>query len=892
MTGLPGASVPALRDSRTVPPIPSRPVNGGRKAAYLLRDRWLTEAIAWAVVSRVATAGTATLHFSDAGDGGLLWSVALALAEDIARGQVRITAFCSESDAGTVAQNPEIPKEDLLALAPEVIAEHLELSAGVVRIAAHVRRAISFHASGADLEDARPNILVAQVHRTKLAGIAAEFAAQASGQACLLVAPGPHEPAQISALDEAGYVPRWDFFTQTALEALAHDNTAAASAGEVNAASLPADGTDRRFHWRHAALFEVGGQNAWLPQADARRAEALRLIATANREIAALLSRQLPKYDSGQRARVLIVGDAWGAEVLQALSTVLGGGRSDVLTSIALDAVPPDPELLNCTLPERDRVLISPQDWDRLAGPWYIAGHFALRDHVARAIDWTATVDPASEPPQSVAQHIDRAVRLASVSAAIYAALPATLKPLFTASPGAAGRHVFDPVQAPAQLNALAAVAETAAAAFRSGTAATPPPASQYGVAADDVAVLPTVMRVQLFELLPGTGYFKPLRYPVPVGAPGETADAGDNGDPAQPAGYDAILLTPGFIERARDGIEDRITALSAKLRDGGLMLIPRQPSDGMADIARSSGLRPARWADPERVHAGFKGAIALHRARLETTWSYPSAAEIAEEDTADLLDYCWLYRKGETAPAVELGPPVLKLEKVTLSFTNTSALLDPTRRFRRGKAEKEHRVLKEIDLCVRRGEVVGVVGRNGSGKSTLMRLLVGAYLPDTGTRWVDGETRLVTVGTGLNADLTGYANLMMMGRLIGMTKAEIEAQLDDIVEFTELGPALNRIVRHYSSGMRGRLAFAVATAKQADILILDEVFATGDKFFVEKSKQRIRRLIDGAKAVIIVSHQTGLLSQIATRVVWIEGGKVHMDGRPEDVLPAYLLSG
>lgn len=225
-------------------------------------------------------------------------------------------------------------------------------------------------------------------------------------------------------------------------------------------------------------------------------------------------------------------------------------------------------------------------------------------------------------------------------------------------------------------------------------------------------------------------------------------------------------------------------------------------------------------------------------------------------------------------------------LDKVGLRFTRKASSI-----FGKNKQLKKRRTfwaLQDISFEVKLGEIVGVIGRNGSGKSTLSMICTGVYKPDTGKIRVYGKAQLLALGVGFKNELTGLENVFVSASLMGLSPLEIEDKLIDIKEFAELGAFINEPVRTYSSGMRSRLAFAVATAVQPDILILDEAMSVGDKSFQDKAIARMRSMREKAKSVIVVSHSTAQIKKLCNRVLWIERGRLIMDDEPPKVLKAY----
>jgi len=196
---------------------------------------------------------------------------------------------------------------------------------------------------------------------------------------------------------------------------------------------------------------------------------------------------------------------------------------------------------------------------------------------------------------------------------------------------------------------------------------------------------------------------------------------------------------------------------------------------------------------------------------------------------------------------------------------------------------------LRGIDLRVRHGEHVGVIGLNGAGKTTLLKVMCGIYTPTSGRVTVEGDIAcLFEVATGFEMEATGWQNIITRGLLVGLSRREVRERTREIAEFTELGDALDRPVKTYSAGMFLRLAFAVSTSILPDVLLLDEVVAAGDQRFHEKAQRRLQQMVDHASILVLVSHSMETIRRMCQRVVWIEKGLVRMDGSAEDVIDAY----
>jgi ABC-2 type transport system ATP-binding protein len=211
--------------------------------------------------------------------------------------------------------------------------------------------------------------------------------------------------------------------------------------------------------------------------------------------------------------------------------------------------------------------------------------------------------------------------------------------------------------------------------------------------------------------------------------------------------------------------------------------------------------------------------------------------------------------------------------------------LLQPHRRRR----AEELWALRDVSLTLERGSTIGIVGRNGSGKTTLLRLLSGVSAPTTGRLRVVGRIApLIGVGVGFNAELTGRENVQVNGRLLGMSRAELTARFDDIVEFSELSRFIDTPVKFYSTGMFLRLAFAVAIHTEPDIFLLDEILAVGDAAFQMKCAERMRAVREDGTTIVLVTHSLDLLNRMTPRTVVLDRGNVEFDGPTEDAIGVY----
>jgi lipopolysaccharide transport system ATP-binding protein len=199
---------------------------------------------------------------------------------------------------------------------------------------------------------------------------------------------------------------------------------------------------------------------------------------------------------------------------------------------------------------------------------------------------------------------------------------------------------------------------------------------------------------------------------------------------------------------------------------------------------------------------------------------------------------------------------------------------------------------LDGVSLEVERGEVVGLIGRNGAGKSTLLKVLSRITYPTSGHVDVSGRVgSLLEVGTGFHDELTGRENIYMNGSILGMRKREIDAAMDQIIEFADIGEFLDTPIKRYSTGMRTRLGFSVAAHLSTDVLFVDEVLAVGDVGFQKKCLGTIRQLGDRGRTVVFVSHNMAAVENLCRRSIWLSNGQVQMDGNTREVIKAYLDS-
>lgn len=200
------------------------------------------------------------------------------------------------------------------------------------------------------------------------------------------------------------------------------------------------------------------------------------------------------------------------------------------------------------------------------------------------------------------------------------------------------------------------------------------------------------------------------------------------------------------------------------------------------------------------------------------------------------------------------------------------------------------HEVLKNINLNIKKGETVALIGVNGSGKSTLLKLMTKIIYPTSGELITNGKlTSLLELGAGFHPDFTGRENIYFNASIFGLSASEIDARVQEIIDFSELGEYIDTPVRTYSSGMYMRLAFSVAINVDAEILLIDEILAVGDQHFQDKCFEKLEQLKKSDKTIVIVSHSLGPVKKLCDRAVWIYNGEVREDGKCSEVIDDYL---
>jgi lipopolysaccharide transport system ATP-binding protein len=234
-------------------------------------------------------------------------------------------------------------------------------------------------------------------------------------------------------------------------------------------------------------------------------------------------------------------------------------------------------------------------------------------------------------------------------------------------------------------------------------------------------------------------------------------------------------------------------------------------------------------------------------------------------------------------------------LRPAHLSLRNAlgEALTAPFKRGSNGSRQDEMLwALRDINLEVSQGEILGIIGHNGAGKTTLLKILSRVVKPTTGSALVNGRVgSLIEIGTGFHQELTGRENIFMSGAILGMRRAEIERKFDEIVAFSELERFLETPLKWYSSGMYVRLAFAVAAHLEPEILMMDEVFAVGDARFQQKCLEKMREIRRQGRTILFVSHDNTAIKELCRRVILLERGQITADGGPAEVVRKYLGS-
>ena len=236
----------------------------------------------------------------------------------------------------------------------------------------------------------------------------------------------------------------------------------------------------------------------------------------------------------------------------------------------------------------------------------------------------------------------------------------------------------------------------------------------------------------------------------------------------------------------------------------------------------------------------------------------------------------------------------IINVEHVSMRFNLSSEKFDSFKEYvikslKKQVSYDEFWALKDVSFEVKRGDSLGLIGLNGSGKSTMLKTIAGVLKPTKGTVTVGGNIApLIELGAGFDMDLTARENVFLNGALLGYNRAQMEAQYEDIVEFSELRDFMDVPVKNFSSGMVSRLAFAIATIGIPDILIVDEVLSVGDFRFQEKCEARIQNMKDQGTTILFVSHSIEQVKKICNKVVWLDHGVMKMFGDAQEICSIY----
>ena len=226
---------------------------------------------------------------------------------------------------------------------------------------------------------------------------------------------------------------------------------------------------------------------------------------------------------------------------------------------------------------------------------------------------------------------------------------------------------------------------------------------------------------------------------------------------------------------------------------------------------------------------------------------------------------------------------------KITYKCVKSLSMRKSLFHLRKSKLEV-YEALRGISFEVKKGEIMGIVGKNGSGKSTLLRAIAGIFSADSGSIELESDSvSLLSIGVGFQKKLSGRENIILSGMLLGFSEQEVRDKMDEIIEFANLGKFIDMPVKTYSSGMYSKLAFSITAVLETDIMLIDEVMSVGDAKFKKKSYKKMQELImDENRTVVIVSHSTETLEKLCTSLLWLHEGEIKMQGDTKTVLDAY----
>lgn len=223
----------------------------------------------------------------------------------------------------------------------------------------------------------------------------------------------------------------------------------------------------------------------------------------------------------------------------------------------------------------------------------------------------------------------------------------------------------------------------------------------------------------------------------------------------------------------------------------------------------------------------------------------------------------------------------IIKLENVSMSFNMATDKITSLKEYiikliKREIFYKEFKALQNIDLEIKKGDILGIIGFNGAGKSTMLKVVSGILKPTKGSVSINGTIApLIELGAGFDPELSGRENIYLNGAVLGISKKEMKNKIEEIIEFSELREFIDTPVKNYSSGMYARLGFSIATCIEPEILIVDEILSVGDYRFQEKSKKRIEDMMKKGTTIILVSHSIDDIKQLCNKVLWLEKGKI-----------------
>jgi len=236
-----------------------------------------------------------------------------------------------------------------------------------------------------------------------------------------------------------------------------------------------------------------------------------------------------------------------------------------------------------------------------------------------------------------------------------------------------------------------------------------------------------------------------------------------------------------------------------------------------------------------------------------------------------------------------------IHVQNVSMKFYVMNEKVDSLKEYFLKRISKKIRynsffALKSLSFTIHKGERIGIIGHNGAGKSTLLKIIAGVLKPTEGKVIVQGEVApLLELGAGFDPDLTGFENIYLNAAILGKSKNYIESRIDQIIAYAELGDFINTPIKNYSSGMRARLGFSIATHMDPDILIVDEILSVGDENFRQKSQRTMIELMNSGKTVIMVSHNMNQIEQLTDKVLWLDHGEIVEIGESSYVCKKYL---